>query len=291
MGAILLRKPEELAFDSLLNYVPKKTGKGESYSYAAGETRLRIELEGQPKKVIDSYIKKYRDICDRIYSAMIDSGAVPHDEKKFAITLCSVFYSNMKFAYSDVILITEFLDSGKLLDCEVSAFIGFDIGKRLGIKGVEIVSVPHHVFLRTENFGIETTSTNPRKFAFKISALKVLYPTIYMSTSDLEKIQSLTYFARGSSKFSASKYYDARSDFSIAIRLNPSSADSYSNRGTASYAMGDISSAIQDFSAAIKLNPAYAGTYYNRAAARKKMGDNQGYDSDMAKFQQLSAKK
>ncbi len=329
MCALLLKKPAVFQFEDensgLLHSTPKKTGKDETYSYAAGERRLRIELDDRPPNVVEGYIKKYRDLCDSIYYALIDAGVASKDEKKFAIEFCSVLYSNMNMKHKSTDSLYQFLDTlgseNPELDCDISAFLAFDIGSRLGIKGLEIVSVPDHVFIRTAHWAIETTEGSPGDCVFPISKLNERYPVIFFSSGDLDKIHCISFMVRGAAKYDLKDYKgaiadydeairlnskyadaiynrglakkklgdfkDAIDDYTKAIELNPKEAEAYYSRGNANDDLGDFKGAIADHDEAIKLNSKYANAYYNRALARRKLGDEEGHDADMEMYEKL----
>ena len=62
-------------------------------------------------------------------------------------------------------------------------------------------------------------------------------------------------------------------DYTNAITLNSTVAQSYNNRGVAQYKNGDYDRAIVDYTKAIELKPDFAEAYYNRAEAWLHLGE------------------
>ncbi len=287
MGGIVFQLSSVLPFEEpnpLLSMKPSKTSQAEEYKYAAGETRLRIELEGKPKEVIESYVKKYRELCDTIYGILKDLGIGQNDEKKFIIETSSILYSTLNLKHLGRAFIYDFFDKIDTkdagLDCDTSAFIVFDVGRRLEICGLEIVDVPGHSFIRTEKYGFETTFGSPEDCIFPINDLKMHYPVIYMSTSDIVKMQSITYSTRGVAKHILGDYKGAIDDFNKSIRLNPACARDYSNLGCSKNELGDFEDSIADFNEAIRRNPDDSDAYYNRASSKLDLGNHKGAIAD-----------
>jgi len=54
------------------------------------------------------------------------------------------------------------------------------------------------------------------------------------------------------------------SDYTTAIKLDPSDAVAYVNRGAAYKALGEYNAAIDDYRSALRLDPDMASAYYNR---------------------------
>ena len=71
------------------------------------------------------------------------------------------------------------------------------------------------------------------------------------------------YERRGWVKYYQGDYYEALSDFTKQISIDPSSAVAYYNRGTAKSELQDYYGAINDFKKAIELNPSISMIYNN----------------------------
>jgi tetratricopeptide (TPR) repeat protein/S1-C subfamily serine protease len=89
-----------------------------------------------------------------------------------------------------------------------------------------------------------------------------------------------TYNNRGAVKADLGDKKGAISDYDTAIRINPQSAETYSNRGGAKSDLGDKKGAISDYDTAIRINPKYANAYYNRGVDKSALGDKRGAISD-----------
>ena len=98
------------------------------------------------------------------------------------------------------------------------------------------------------------------------------------------------HYNRGNSYYQKGNYNQAISDYTDAIRHNPSFAKAYDNRGVAYLLMGDYDQAIQNYDEAIRLDPGNALTYNNRGSAYDDRGDRDGaiadYDRAIADFTQ-----
>ena len=88
------------------------------------------------------------------------------------------------------------------------------------------------------------------------------------------------------------KDYKAAIDyFSEAIKLDPSSAETYYNRGNAKANLDDKSSyksAIEDYSWAINLNDKFAAAYYNRGILNRSLGNSKEAIEDFNKAIELN---
>jgi tetratricopeptide (TPR) repeat protein len=74
-------------------------------------------------------------------------------------------------------------------------------------------------------------------------------------------------FDRGMNHYNNGQYFFAASEFSEAIRQDPSSAAAYTNRGVTRVRLGEINAAIDDYNQAIRLKPTDPAIYFNRGNA------------------------
>ncbi len=79
------------------------------------------------------------------------------------------------------------------------------------------------------------------------------------------------YIEKGSGYYNTGNYDSAIYNFTIAISIDSSKAESYISRGLAYYSKTSFDSAILDFSSAAELNPNYSFAYANRGNAYLKM--------------------
>lgn len=86
---------------------------------------------------------------------------------------------------------------------------------------------------------------------------------------------------RGKILKEAGEFEASISDFSLAIQINPQSADIFNTRGTVyaergdrSNARSDYVSAEQDFNRALQLEPNFVDAMLNRGSARQKLGED-----------------
>jgi tetratricopeptide (TPR) repeat protein len=74
----------------------------------------------------------------------------------------------------------------------------------------------------------------------------------------------------------AGKNTEARENFLISLKLNPSSAQGWNNLGTLSFFENKLDEAKTQYERAIEEDPKYADPYYNLALLLAKQGDLKG---------------
>jgi tetratricopeptide (TPR) repeat protein len=74
-------------------------------------------------------------------------------------------------------------------------------------------------------------------------------------------------FERGMAHYNNGQYFFAASEFSEAIRQDPSSAAAYVNRGVSRVRLGELNAAIDDYNRAIALTRDDPAIYFNRGNA------------------------
>jgi uncharacterized caspase-like protein len=80
-------------------------------------------------------------------------------------------------------------------------------------------------------------------------------------------------FDRGYEHFKKKDFDRAITEYSEAIRFNPSFAQAYDGRGSAYRYKGEFERAIADYSEALRLNPSFAQAYDGRGSAYRDKGD------------------
>jgi tetratricopeptide (TPR) repeat protein len=106
----------------------------------------------------------------------------------------------------------------------------------------------------------------------------------------LDPSDAATYNDRGSTYAHRHNYDQCIADYSAAIRLHPEEAILYKNRAGAHFERGKYDSAIADYNAAIRLDPKDPTTYTNRAGAFAATGDAARARGDREKAGQLDPK-
>ena len=94
---------------------------------------------------------------------------------------------------------------------------------------------------------------------------------------------SKTYIDRGKAKADKGEYFEAISDYDMAIQLEPANAKSYHYRGEAKGELGQYAAAIVDYDTAISLNPAAAYAYHYRGEAKYRLGQHAAAIADYDK--------
>ena len=90
----------------------------------------------------------------------------------------------------------------------------------------------------------------------------------------VKKGDARTYIDRGKAKAGRGEYFEAISDYDMAISLNPADAKSYYYRGEAKDKLGQYSAAIFDYNAAIRGDPNAAYVYNSRGWAKFRLGQH-----------------
>ena len=91
------------------------------------------------------------------------------------------------------------------------------------------------------------------------------------------------YIKRGNDHVGKAEYRNAINNYTKAIGLNPSRADTHYSRGLAYASLGQYRNAINDYTKAIGLNPSRADTHYSRGLAHASLGQ---YDKGCSDWKQ-----
>ncbi len=115
-------------------------------------------------------------------------------------------------------------------------------------------------------------SPRARCFSFAKSgdfsrAIKACDVAIELDTSNAE-----LYSNRGTAYLMTRRLDNAVDDFNLAIRLAPGNALHFFNRAIAYEGRRDLQRALADYDSAIALKPDFAPAYYNRAQNLKELG-------------------
>ncbi len=86
----------------------------------------------------------------------------------------------------------------------------------------------------------------------------------YLEVLDHDQNNYRAYNGMGLSKVRQEKYYEAISDFNIALGIDPAGSLAMNNRGLAKFYLGDNNGAIDDYSSAIELDSSFVNAYKNR---------------------------
>ncbi|QLJ52798.1 MAG: hypothetical protein Sv326_0623 [Candidatus Fermentimicrarchaeum limneticum] len=264
----LKEKKERLWADFALDTLGRKEPSGAERRKAeayCGARRLAIELEFEPTGKRESYVKKYLELVDSFAGILKGEGGmagcdfgtgknifglIPMEEKKklqedLISAIWGVLYGNLNVTYggSRSGFLRDSLDTGSW-DCDNSSTLVFDVAREVGVP-VEMVIVPGHALVKTNDFFFETTSKGNPVY-YPADRLYTRYPVIYAITSELEVVDAVAYSNRGTAYFNEAGYDMAIKDFDRAIGLLPKYADAYKNRSLAYFFRGEYEKARQD---------------------------------------------
>jgi tetratricopeptide (TPR) repeat protein len=124
-------------------------------------------------------------------------------------------------------------------------------------------------------------------FAGIAAALILTFGLIYFWHSQ-KPARAKELLARGQQKAQQGDKGGAIADYTEAIALNASDAETFYKRANARYDIGGGEEAIQDYTQAIKLNPSYSKAIYNRGIARRDIGDKRGALEDFTQAVRLN---
>src|SRR5271165_1469487 len=97
------------------------------------------------------------------------------------------------------------------------------------------------------------------------------------------------YLGRGNAHSNQGNLDEAIRDYCEAIRLDPNYAPAYNNRGVVYGRKGDFNKAISDFTEAIRLDPNYAIAYENRGVVYFHTGKRAKANADFATARRLAS--
>lgn len=162
--------------DSLFNHI-------EGYSDCLGAQRIKLELFDQPF-VADFYANMYIHYVDSIVNILKKNPLIKPGKFENFIVNVSLIITN-RFKYGSNLQLWNGIRRDRL-DCDNTAFLVHDIGKKLGFE-VSVVALWEHAMVVVGNYAYETT----KRTYFPKKQLKDHYSTIYWITADHKKIHAL----------------------------------------------------------------------------------------------------
>ncbi|MCC3588562.1 tetratricopeptide repeat protein [Microcoleus sp. PH2017_30_WIL_O_A] len=121
-----------------------------------------------------------------------------------------------------------------------------------------------------------------------IAAASILTALIIYFWHSQSPARAKELFARGVAKAQQGDKTGAIADYTQAIALNSSDAETFYKRANARYDMGATEQAIADYTQALKVNPSHTKAIYNRALARRDTGDKRGAVEDFTQVLRLN---
>lgn len=171
------RNPLISEFDSLLPILMKNLYR---YSPLLGAQRIRLELFDNP--VLAAYYSElYTHYVDSLFNILKTNFQIkPGESERFIQAVSSIIPA--RFPYSVNYLLWEGMSKNKL-DCDNTAYLVFDIGRKLGMD-VSIVLVRLHAVAIVGDFVYETTC---QQYYHK-SDLRSIYPNVFLVSSNNDSI-------------------------------------------------------------------------------------------------------
>ena len=176
---IVSNMPYTSAFDSFADSLYSHISE---YSDYLGAQRIRLELFDQPFAAA-FYAGIYIHYVDSIVNILKMNPLIkPGDYENFIIYTSEQVTT--RFKYGANVLLWQGIRRD-LLDCDNTAYMVYDIGKKLGFE-ISVICVPGHALVTAGDFVYETT----QKEYYPRDQLNVHYPFIYMNSPDPKMIHA-----------------------------------------------------------------------------------------------------
>jgi len=190
------------------------------FSDYLGAQRIKLELFDQPFAA-DFYSKIYIHYVDSIADILKKNPLIkPGEYENFIINISEIITDRFKYGANTLLWIGIRRDR---LDCDNTAYLVYDIGKKLGFE-VSIVSLWGHALVVAGDYAYETTN---REY-FPKKQLKDHYSAIYWITSDPKKIHAFLSIYELAIYLDRTEEYKKAEDFrKIGPRYFPGMKNSY----------------------------------------------------------------
>ncbi len=110
----------------------------------------------------------------------------------------------------------------------------------------------------------------------------------YSQALQIHNSDANTYYKRGNVFYCLKDYSQAIADFTQAINVNPNFAKAYIKSGLTRYQLADYYGAIEDYTQAIRINSYDAVAFQNRGDIRSIIGDSQGAIEDYTQARKIN---
>ncbi|WP_414624915.1 tetratricopeptide repeat protein [Calothrix sp. CCY 0018] len=110
----------------------------------------------------------------------------------------------------------------------------------------------------------------------------------YSQALQIHHSDANTYYKRGNVFYCLKDYSQAIADFTQAINVNPNFAKAYIKSGLTRYQLADYYGAIEDYTQAIRINSYDAVAFQNRGDIRSIIGDSQGAIEDYTQARKIN---
>lgn len=110
----------------------------------------------------------------------------------------------------------------------------------------------------------------------------------YSEALQIHNSDANTYYKRGNAFYCLKDFTQAIADFTQAININPNFAKAYIKSGLTRYKLADYYGAIEDYTQAIRINSYDAVAFQNRGDVRSVIGDSQGAIEDYTQARKIN---
>ena len=133
-----------------------------------------------------------------------------------------------------------------------SAFLFIQIPLAAQAKG-------QSTFLR-QSLEIAQSEVEPEVLAPEVAPAEI-------GVSDTARLEAIQLYNNGVDKLTSGDFNGAITDFTAALELDPTDADTFYNRGYSYHVLGNYQAAFEDYGSATELNPEFADAFGNRCYA------------------------
>ena len=180
------------------------------YSDYLGAQRIKLELFDQPF-VADFYANMYIHYVDSIVNILKLNPLIKSGEYENFILYTSEIVTK-RFKYGANSRLWQGIRKDRL-DCDNTAYLVYDIGKKLGFE-ISVVFVPGHALVIAGDYAYETT----RRDYFPKEQLKDHYSIIYLISSDPKLIHAMLSILEIAIVLEEKNEYKKANDFKIILQ-------------------------------------------------------------------------
>lgn len=145
-----------------------------------------------------------------------------------------------------------------------------------------LFTIPKEAFKYKEGQSLRYESLMARGDSLYGAGLFKMARQAYQEAASIQPDNYRPHNASGMAKLQQKAYYEAVSDFNMAIELDSTAAQPINNRGLAKFYIGDINGAVTDYEKAIIQNPNLKAAYKNKGLALMRL---EKYNEAVVDFQ------
>ena len=259
----------------IIEYVERNPSSNKNIDYRqfAGGRRILIEWEEsnsteQTEQMAIQTAIDYSNLVNSIADIVQDEIQGYHGKRKeeeAIIVIHGIIYSNLEFEYELRETIHKCMETNKW-DCDTSATLIYDIFNLIGINA-NLVEVPGHMLLKTDNYYFETTRVSAPGYYTKINPKYDYHQIFEHDQTDL--VAHINGFGLA---IKQGRTNDMLIIAEKMVALKPDSVMGGNYRAAAFVELNAQQSALNDLNYTSQIYPNDPYNYYNRGKISKKLG-------------------